>query len=127
MIKKLDIKTIAIIVLGIALIISFFFGQGNKIDYKKDEINALHKDNANLSHKNDSLNAVNVKLDAAFAEINKVLEINAKKLSDTQLDLDKLKKRKNEIPTYVNRLSANGVTNAFTDYLQTRTKSTASR
>jgi hypothetical protein len=125
--KKLDIKTIAIIVLGIALIISFMFGQKSHIDNHEDEIKALNKDNARLSHKDDSLNAINVKLDAAVAVINKVLEINIKKLSDTQLELDELKKKQNEVHTYVNHLSANGVTNAFTDYFQARTESSVSR
>lgn len=124
--KKFDIKTWAIIVLGIALIISFFFGQRNRIDTHKDEITALHIDNADLLHKNDSIKMVNTKLDAAIAVINSTLEINVKKLSDTQLELDKLKKRKNETPIYVNHLSANGVSNAFSDYLN-HTKSTNSR
>ena len=121
--KKLDIKTIAIIVLGIALIISFMFGQKSHIDNHEDEIKALHKDNAALLSKNDSLKAVNVKLDEVVAEINKVLDVNAKKLSDTQLELNELKKKQNEVHTYVNHLSANDVTNSFSDYFQGRTKS----
>ncbi len=121
--KKLDIKTIAIIVLGIALIISFMFGQKSNIDNHEDEIKALHKDNVILLSKNDSLKAINVKLDAAVADINKVLEVNTKKLSNTQTKLNDLKKKQNEVHTYINHLSANGVTNAFSDYLNDRTTS----
>jgi hypothetical protein len=122
--KKLDIKTWFIIILGIALIISFFFGQGSKTDLHKDEIKVLHESNTALLKSNDSLKVVNSILDAKIISINKILNIDAKVLSDTQSELNELKKRKNEIPIYVNHLSANGVSNAFSDYLKNRTKST---
>lgn len=119
-IKSLDIKTIAIIVLGIALVISFLFGQKSHIDTHKDEIANLHKLNSSISSKNDSLVNVNKSLDMVINEINKKLNDNSNKLANTEIELDKLKKRKNEIPTYVNNLSANGVSNAFSNYLETK-------
>jgi len=122
--KKLDIKTWFIIILGIALIISFFFGQGNKVDSHKDELKALHESNTALLKSNDSLKMVNAKLDAKIADINKILDVDATVLNNTQTELKELKKRKNETPIYVNHLSANGVSNAFSDYLKNRTKST---
>lgn len=125
-IKKIDIKTWFIIILGIALIISFFFGQRSHIDTHKDEITTLHVSNADLLHKNDSLKAINVKLDGAISDINKLLVINTKNLSDTQLELENLKKRKNETPIFVSHLSATGISNAFSDYLN-HTKGTNNR
>lgn len=120
--SKLDIKDIAIICLGLALIISFIFGQRNKIDYHSDEIAKLHKSNEELLFKNDSIRLVNDKLDVMISEINKTLLINNQKLSETQIKLDVLNKRKNEIPTYVKHLSANDVSNSFSDYIEKRTK-----
>lgn len=125
--KKIDFKTWVIIVLGVALIISFFFGQRNNIDTHKDEIKALHENNAKLLHSNDSLKKANVAADAAIADITKMLEVNSGKLADTQTELDKLKKRKNETFNHVNNLSANGVSDAFSDFLDERTKSTNAR
>lgn len=125
--KKIDFKTWVIIVLGVALIISFFFGQRNNIDTHKDEIKALHENNAKLLHSNDSLKKANVAADAAIADITKMLEVNSGKLVNTQTELDKLKKRKNETFNHVNNLSANGVSDAFSDFLDERTKSTNTR
>jgi len=118
--KKIDIKTWAIIVLGIALIISFFFGQRNNIDTHKDEIKILHESNDNLKRNNDSIKKVNLNLDRYISEITKQLLENNKIFIKTQEELDKLKKRKNETYTHVNNLSANGVANAFSDYLNTK-------
>jgi len=123
-IKKIDLKTWVIIALGIALIISFFFGQKNTISVDKNAIDKLHKENELLLKSNDSLSVVNKNIDSKIKIINNKLDSNAIKLANTQSELDKLKKRKNETIIYVNRLSANGVSNAFSDYL---TKSTNSR
>ena len=122
--KKIDFKTWVIIILGIALIISFFFGQKNRIDYKKDEIKALHETNDSLKRNNDSLKKANAVIDAAIADITKILEVNSAKLNATQTELDKLKKRKNETFNHVNNMSANGVSNAFTDFLNTKSTNT---
>lgn len=123
-IKKIDFKTWAIIILGVALIISFFFGQRNKIDYKKDEIEALHKSNEALTKSNDSLLFINKQIDKEISEISLKLSVNDSLLTTTKTELDKLKKRKNEILTNVNNLSANGVADAFSDYLQTKSTNT---
>ena len=125
--KKIDIKTWFIIILGIALIVTFMFGQKNNIDTHKDEITGLHNDNALLIKRNDSLINANVKLDTKILEINTKLETNVKELADTQLELDKLKKKKNEIPKIVNNMSANWVSSSFTDILNKRTESKNNR
>lgn len=118
--KKFDLKTWVIIILGVALIISFFFGQRNKIDYKKDEIQALHNSNDSLKKNNDSLKKANLEIDAVIAALTAKLEVNSGKLAETQTELDKLKKRKNETYTHVNNMSANGVSNAFSDFLNAK-------
>jgi len=120
--KKIDPKTWVIIILGLALVISFFFGQRNTIDTHKDDIDKLHSDNALLIKRNDSLFTENAKLDKQIQEINIELSANNEELADTQSELDKLKKKSHEIPTTIRNMSATSVSNSFTDYLK-RTKS----
>jgi hypothetical protein len=121
--KSIDKKTVIIIVLGIALVVSFFFVHKSNINTHSDDIATLDKNNKELLHKNDSLKALDITLDSTYVKLSRELDVNKKKLADTQLELENLKKRQNEIPVYVNHLSANGVTKSFTDYLETRTKS----
>jgi cell division protein FtsB len=125
--KKIDIKTVLIVVLGIALIISFMFGQKNNIDNHENEISVLHKNNAKLLAKNDSLVKANKLIDLDIANINKQLDENAKKLAETQKQLDKLKNRKYENNNYVKHLSSHGVSVALSNYLENRAKSTDNR
>jgi len=123
MFKKLDIKTIAIIILGGALILSFIFGQhGKKIDDHADEILALHKDNEALISKNDSLNILNENINIEISIINKKIIADSLELISTKKELDKLNDRQNEIHIYVKSLSANGVSNSFSEYLNAKSK-----
>jgi len=125
--KKFDIKTILIVVLGIALIISFMFGQKNNIGNHENEIGVLHKNNAELLAKNDSLVKANKLIDLDIANINKQLDENSKKLADTQKQLDKLKNRKYENNNYVKHLFSHGVSVALSNYIENRAKSTDNR
>lgn len=125
--KFLDIKTIFIIILGSLLIIALLVNRKTNPKSYQDEINALHLENSRLTNNNDSLKLVNVKLDKTITQIEKKISANEVLLADTQLQLEYLNKRKNEIPNDVNRLSANGVTIAFTNYLDKRTKSSSIR
>lgn len=118
--KKLDFKSIAIIVLGIALIISFFFGQKSHIDTHADEIKELHAKNVQLLKTNDSLKAVNAKIDQILLAIDKKLSDNAQALASTNKEIQILKAKQNEVPRYVSHLSANGVSNALTDILNSK-------
>lgn len=121
-VKDLDIKTVAIIVLGIGLIISFFFGQRSGINTYKDEIKVLHEENAKLNKSNDSLETVNIKLNAYIKVIDDSLVLNQKKLNDSQLQLDRLKKKRNEIPKFVSGLSADDVANELSNFINTHKK-----
>lgn len=116
--KVLDTKSIFIIILGLLLLIAVFaYQKNNTSDYQK-QIDELHKENEALASKNDSLKSENIKLDAFIVGIEKQITENNTKLSQTQSQLNDLKKKRNEVPTYVNGLSANGVANAFADYLE---------
>jgi hypothetical protein len=124
--KKIDIKLVFILVLSLALIISFFVGQKNKIDYRKDEIEVLHAKNNELLKKNDSLAIVNQTLDKKIAKIDSIIKVNDIKISEKQSQIETLKRRKNEIPSHVNVLSANGVASSLSKYIERTRKSSSS-
>jgi len=125
--KKIDIKSVFIVILAIGLIFSFLIGQRMNINYKKDELKSLHKSNEQLLRKNDSLLTVNTVLDQKISQITLLVEQNNKNLSKTQSQLEKLKKKRNEVSSNVNIMSANSVSNAFSDILNKSTKSTNNR
>ena len=120
--KKLDIKSIFIIILSFGLVVSFMLGQKNTIDYKKDEIKSLHKQNEDLGHKNDSILLVNKALDKQIFEINKQIQVNEKLLAESELQLNNLKQRRNETSNRVTNLSANGVTSGLSNYVKKHRK-----
>jgi len=125
-VKNIDTKTIIIIILTLVLIISFFFGQNNNIDKHSDEIKMLHDKNIQLTKKNDSLKNENIKIDAHIKSINKKIDNNSTKIIKTDVELNKLKTKRNEKNLYVNHLSTNGVADEFSKYLNKRTKSNSS-
>jgi chromosome segregation ATPase len=120
--KKLDIKSIFIIILSLGLVFSFMLGQKNKIDYKKDEIKSLHKQNEDLGRKNDSILLVNKALDKQMSEINKQIQASEKLLAETESQLNNLKQRRNETSNRVTNLSANGVTSGLSNYVKKHRK-----
>jgi cell division protein FtsB len=119
---KFDLKTIFIFILGGLLILAVIFNQ-KKIGSDESVIKDLHAKSDSLVKNNEELKEANKKLDSAIFIINQQLVVNKEKLDKTQKQLQDLNNKRNEISTNVNRLSANGVANAFTDYLDKRTKS----
>lgn len=122
---KFDLKTIFIFILGGLLILAVIFNQ-KKIGSDESIIKDLHAKSDSLVKNNEELKEANKKLDSAIFIINQQLVVNKEKLDKTQKQLQDLNNKRNEISTNVNRLSANGVANAFTDYLDKRTKSSNS-
>lgn len=120
--KNFDIKTIFIFVLGGLLILAVIFNQ--KSSSSNDTIiKDLHEKSALLEKNNEELKQANKKLDSSITIINQELIVNKVKLEKTQKQLQDLNNKRNEISSSVNRLSANGIANAFTEYLDKRTKS----
>jgi len=118
--NKISNQTIVIIVLGALLLFSLFM-RGGVFDtqYKKDVLE-LKKDNIRLSIKNDSLIRENKNLDIKIIEIVKDLGVKKTKIDETQVQINKLKSKRYEIPTYVNNLSGDGIADEFTKYLENR-------
>jgi hypothetical protein len=110
----IDIKTIFILVLGAAVILLLLFRP------YEEELLKLKTRNKLLLQNNDSLSSINNKLieDVVILEED-VEEINIK-LEDSSKEIDKLKKKKNEIPSNVIIMDANDVTYNITDYLERR-------
>lgn len=116
-----DMKNILIILLTV-IVIGLYLFEKTKIDKHEEEIKTLHIKNDSLLSKNNSLKNDNAKLDIILTQIDSKLNKNNKETNAVLSALDKLKTKKNEIPNYVNALSANGTANAITKYLEDRTK-----
>ena len=118
--SKIDIKTIFILVLGAAVILLLLFRPTKEINTHEEEILMLENQNKILLQDNDSLSSINNKLieDVVILEED-VEEINIK-LEDSTKEIDKLKKKKNEIPSNVIIMDANDVTYNIADYLERR-------
>ena len=114
---KLDLKTIAILILGGALILSIIFRRGKDIDYYKNEIDLLHMNNDALSNTNDSLRVINVKLDNEITKIMLIIKDNEIKLIENNKKIKRLIYEKNKITNHVNSLDADGISESLTDYL----------
>ena len=116
----IDIKTIFILVLGAAVILLLLFRPSKEISTYEEEMLILKNQNIKLLQNNDSLSTINDKLieDVIILEED-VEEINIK-LVDSSKEIDKLKKKKNEIPSNVIVMDANSVTNYIADYLKRR-------
>jgi hypothetical protein len=116
----IDIKTIFILVLGAAVILLLLFRPSKEISTYEEEMLILKNQNIKLLQNNDSLSTINDKLieDVIILEED-VEEINIK-LVDSSKEIDKLKKKKNEIPSNVIVMDANSVTNYLADYIKRR-------
>tara|TARA_R110000796_G_scaffold40510_1_gene100331 strand:+ start:1303 stop:1683 length:381 start_codon:yes stop_codon:yes gene_type:complete len=116
----IDIKTIFILVLGVAVILLLLFRPSKDINTYEEEILILRNQNIVLLQNNDSLSTINDKLieDVIILEEG-VEEINVK-LKESSKEIDELKKKKNEILSDVIIMDANDVTNNIADYLKRR-------
>jgi len=117
--SKIDIKTIFILVLG-AVVILLLFRPSKDINTHEEELLNLETRNKVLLQDNDSISSINIELmnDVVILEED-VEEINIK-LEDSTKEIEKLKKKKNEIPSNVIIMDANDVTYNIADYLERR-------
>jgi len=117
---KIDIKVIFIIILAVALILSFIFRPSKDIDNHEDEIELLNKQNKRLFNINDSLQLENLKLNEEIEQL--IVSIDSTKvLLDKNKDKIKdLENDKSKVSTYVDRLNVDGVTTSLSEYLNRR-------
>ena len=118
--KKLDAKTIIIIILtALVLILMLFTVKNNVYDYKK-EIKELHQQNTQLKHQVDSITVENKKIDAQLNNIYGIINISETLIEQYDNRIKELKQSKNETSNRVNVLNANGVATEFTNYIKKR-------
>ena len=118
MFKNLDIKTIFILILAVALILMFIFGGGgNKgIDNYKDELNNLKEQNDSLLHSNDDLKNKNDDLTIKYDEIiDDIIEIDGG-LNNNSGDIANLQDEKDKVADRVRVLNADGVAIELSNY-----------
>ena len=117
---QLDAKSIIIILLSL-LLLALLIGNPNVIDDK--QIQGLHDSNDSLMTINDSLHklihGLNVKIDTTEMLVN----INQKLLEESEIKIKKLKDENSKINIRIRNMSSNDVSDAFTNYLNKRTKS----
>jgi len=117
---KIDIKTIFILILAVALILSFIFRPNGPIETYEEEINALKQENKELIISNDSINKLNKKLEEEIKEILFTIDSTEALLRNTENKLKELEGRRNEVSNIVDNLNSDGVTKSISDYLQKR-------
>jgi hypothetical protein len=117
----IDIKSIVIILLTLLVVGLIFFKNSDKdIEKYRQEIDNLNKVNKELLLNNDSLKNLNLELSKDIIKLNdKIDDINIILESNESL-INRLKKRKSEIPTNVNVMDADGVASGISDYLKRR-------
>lgn len=110
------------LVIGLLIFMLIMTLSDKPID-NNDKLHELMEQNSVLYRKNDSLVDMNKYLDVKIDSIKKEKEILNVKLVNTKSEILIINKKRNEIPNYVKRLSANGVANELTKYLDEKTKS----
>lgn len=122
--KKLfnNIQLVFIIILAVALILSLLSKPSTPIDTYEDEINLLKKQNKELRLSNDSLSLANSKLQNEINIILYAIDSTEVILKETETKLAALEKKRNEIPSIINNMDSDDVTNNISDYLKRRGK-----
>jgi hypothetical protein len=122
--KKLfnNIQLVFIIILAVALILSILSRPSSTIDTYEDEINILKKHNKELRLSNDSLISANGKLQNEINIILYAIDSTEVILKKTETKLADLEKKRNEIPSIINNMDSDDVTNNISDYLKRRGK-----
>lgn len=122
MFKKLDIKSIFIIVLSVALLLSLWFRYSKPIDKHEDEIERLHKENKELLSINDSLKLSNIKINEEIKELLVDIIETQEKLDKTNNRINDLENGKNKVSSRIKLLDADGIAKSLTEYLNKKTK-----
>ena len=119
---NIDIKSIFIIILGIALVLSFIFRPSVPIEEYENEINLLKKQNKELLISNDSISGLNKKLEEEIQQILFTIDSTEALLRNTEQKLKELEQKRDEISDIVDNLNSDGVTESISDYLKRRGK-----
>ena len=115
-----NIQMIFILILALALVLSFVFRPSKSIDVYEDEIKLLRNQNKKLLSSNDSIQKLNGKLqleiDAILIKIDSTLVM----LNLTDSTLKELENKRDEIPTIVNNMDSDAIIISLAEYLKGR-------
>lgn len=113
-----DWKTIAIVVLSVALTICLFIiFSGNKGEIDMEKYNKLEQENKELLIQNDSLVERNVYLDEIIVEKDSLMQLNQVALDSNQRVIDDLNGRLDDIDGEVQNMSDGDIVNYLKNYL----------
>ena len=115
-----NIQLVFIVILAVALILSLLFRPSIPIDTYEDEIKALKTQNKQLLLSNDSINLINTKLQKEINVILIAIDSTKVVLKEKENKIKELEKKRNEVPTIINNMHSDDVTNSFSDYLKRR-------
>jgi hypothetical protein len=119
--KKIDIKTLLIIILLIMFTVSMLTRPTSvNVKYYEEEIKKLNIVNEKILLKNDSISLENLKLDETLESINLKIDSIDKELASKDYKIKELKRKKDEIPKNVFNMGADDVTRSLTEYLKRR-------
>jgi len=117
---KIDTKTIFILVLAAALILTIIFRPTKPIETYENEINMLKEQNKELILSNDSIKSLNLQLEKEIKEILFTIDSTQALLRNTEKKLKKLEERRNEVSNIVDNLNSDGITESLSNYLKRR-------
>jgi predicted RNase H-like nuclease (RuvC/YqgF family) len=119
--KKIDIKSLLIIILLIMFTVSMLTRPASvNVKYYEEEIKKLNIVNEKILLKNDSISLENLKLDETLENINSKIDSIDKELASKDYKIKELKRKKDEIPKNVFNMGADDVTRSLTEYLKRR-------
>ena len=120
LIINIDLKSILILALGVALVLSFMFRPSVPIEEYEEEISVLQKQNKKLLISNDSIVKANMRLQKEIDIILYAIDSTKVVLKETEDKLKELERKRNEVSNIVDNMDSDGVTNTLSDYLQRR-------
>ena len=117
-----NIQTVFILILAVALILSFIFRPSTPIETYEDEINLLKQQNQQLLLSNDSINLINTKLQEEINVMLYAIDSTKVALEKTETKLENLEIKRNEVSTIVSNMGSDDITNTFSNYFKRRSK-----
>ena len=117
-----NIQLVFILILAVALILSFIFRPSKPIETYENEISSLKQQNQQLLLSNDSIKLINNKLQEEINVILYAIDSTKVALKETEEQLKNLEKKRNEVSIIINNMDSDDVTNTFSDYLKRRGK-----
>ena len=117
-----NIQLVFILILAVALILSFIFRPSKPIETYENKISSLKQQNQQLLLSNDSIRLINNKLQEEINVILYAIDSTKVALRKTELKLKDLEEKRNEVSTIVNNMDSDDITNTFSNYLKRRGK-----